>query len=338
MKTTAHPVVVTAVAVLALLGCERESSTQGRRSTSPAPDSAGVAAASTPVRSGYVEVNGARHYYQVRGDLKSGKTPLLVLHGALMSADAMALLAERFAGSRPVIALDARGHGRTPDIAGPITYELLADDAAGVLAALGVRTADVLGYSMGGTTAIVLAIRHPERVNKLIPISGPYSYQGLYPEVRKAFEQWSPTMLAGSGLEAEYKRLSPTPDGLPALITKLKVLVNSPYGWPEARIRELDNRTMVVVGDADGIQLEHAIKLFVLRGGGDRQTAANGFLAEAPRARLAVLPGTSHVGMMARPQLIVDVVTPFLDDETPPMPGNFLQPGPGEVPAAGPKK
>jgi pimeloyl-ACP methyl ester carboxylesterase len=191
---------------------------------------------------------------------------------------------------------------------------------------------------MGGTTAIVMAIRHPEKVNKLIPMSAPYSHQGWYPEVLKAFEQWSPTMLAGSGLEAEYKRLSPTPDALPALVAKLKVLENAPYAWPEARVRELDDRTMVIIGDADGVQLDHAVKLFLLRGGGDREAAVKGFMAEAPRARLAVLPGTSHIGMLARPQLIVDVVTPFLDDEKPPLPDNFLQPGPGKPPAEVPKK
>lgn len=126
-----------------------------------------------------------------------------------MSADAMAPLAERFARNRPVIALDARGHGRTPDIVGPVTFEWLADEAAGVLAALDVRAADVLGYSMGGTAAIALAIRHPERVNKLIPVSAPYSSEGWYPEVRKGFETWSPTMLAGSGGER-----APCPDEL----------------------------------------------------------------------------------------------------------------------------
>jgi pimeloyl-ACP methyl ester carboxylesterase len=286
------------------------------------------------MKSGFAEANGGRQYYEVRGDLKSGKTPLVVLHGSFMSADAMAPLTERFARSRPVIALDARGHGRTPDIAGPVTYELLADDVAGVLAAIGVNKADVLGYSMGGTTAIALAIRHPDRVGKLISISGPYGPEGWYPEVRKGFEQWTPTMLAGSGLEAEYKRLSPTPDGLPALMAKMKAMENAPWGFSEAQVRALKARTLLIVGDADGIQLEYAVKLFKLRGGGDPAATAKGFLAEAPPARLAVLPATSHVGMMARPQLVVDVVTPFLDDETPPLPANFLQPGPGGPPPA----
>jgi hypothetical protein len=60
---------------------------------------------------------------------------------------------------------------------------------------------------------------------------------------------------------------------------------------------------MVIVGDADGVQLDYAANFFKLRGGGDPAASAKGFLAEAPRARLAVLPATSHVGMMARPQL-----------------------------------
>ena len=324
---------ITAVTSLMLVGCDRESARKDQPSSPAARGAAAIAATPSAARTGYVDVNGAHQYYEVRGDLRSGKMPLVVLHGSLMSADAMAPLVERFARSRPVIALDARGHARTRDIPGPITYELLADDVAGILAALGVAKADILGYSMGGTTAIVLAVRHPERVNKLVSISGPYSPEGWYPEVREGFGQWSPTMLAGTGLEAEYKRLSPTPDGLLTLIPKLKAMETAPWGIPEARVRALSARTMVVVGDADGLQLDYAMKLFALRGGGDREAAVNGFLADAPRARLAVLPATSHVGMMARPQLIVDVVTPFLDDEKPPMPANFLKPGPGEAPA-----
>lgn len=337
MRRTVQPVLVVAAASVALLGCKQQPAGH-RQQSAPAAQGSAVVASPIPATTGYADVKGTRHYYEVTGDLKSGKMPLFVLHGSMMSADAMAPLVERFAKTRPVIALDARGHGRTPDIAGPITYELLADDAAGVLVALNVKIADVLGYSMGGTTAIVMAIRHPERVNKLIPVSAPYNRQGWYPEVQKAFEQWSPDMLAGSGLEAEYKRLSATPDRLPALIAKLMVLEKSPYAWPETRIGELDDRTMVVIGDADGVQLDHAMKLFVLRGGGDREAAVKGFLPDAPRARLAVLPGTSHIGMLARSQLIVDVVTPFLDDEKPPLPDNFLQPGPGKTPAEAPKK
>ena len=338
MKNLLRQLLLVAASAVGLLGCNQELVRQGRPSTSDAQASSAVAAPRIPATTGYADVKGTRHYYQVLGDLKSGKTPLLMLHGSFMTADAMLPWAERFARTRPVIVLDARGHGRTPDIAGPMTYELLADDAAGVLAALGVTKADVLGYSMGGLTAIAMAIRHPERVNKIIPVSAPYNREGWYPENQKGFEQWTPQMLAGSGLEAEYKRLSPTPEALPALVTKHKAQEVAPYGWQDDAIRKLQAPTMVVIGDADGVQLSHAVRFFALRGGGDREAAARGFLVEAPRARLAVLPGTSHIGMSARPQLIVDVVTPFLDDETPPLPDNFLQPGPARIPPDAPKK
>ena len=152
------------------------NSVQG--SAAAANETAGQATARS-ARTGYADVDGGRIDYQVHGDLNSGKTPLLVLHGSFMSGDAMRPLVEPFAASRPVIAIDARGHGRTGDFPGSITYELLADDAAAVLAALNVRSADVLGYSMGGTTAIFMAIRHPDRVGKQIILAGTYAARRL---------------------------------------------------------------------------------------------------------------------------------------------------------------
>jgi hypothetical protein len=84
-------------------------------------------------------------------------------------------------------------------------------------------------------------------------------------------------MLAGTGMEAEYKRLSPTPNGLAGLIAKLRAMESVDYAWPEDRIRAMRAPTMVIVGDADGMQIEHAVKLFSLGGGDDRQAAVNGF-------------------------------------------------------------
>lgn len=281
-------------------------------------------ATSPSARSGYAEVDGLRIYYQVHGDLGTGKTPLLVLHGSFMSGDAMKPFIDRFAPSRPVIAIDQRGHGRTGDFEGPLTYEKFADDAAGVLAALNVPTADVLGYSMGCTAAIIMAVRHPERVGKLVAVSGTYRRDGWYPEVLKAFEKFSPEMFAGTPLEAEYKRLSPTPDAFPRLVEKVIAQEALPLAVPEDQIRAIKGRTMIVLGDADGVMPEHALKMFLLRGGGNVEAATKGFMTEAPRARLAILPGTSHIGIMAQTELIASMVVPFLDDKPEPMPPGFF--------------
>ena len=314
---------------LTLGGCDARPDPSGqpppRPVTQPTPPAMQRQARATPPKPGLATVDGARIHYQTYGDLASGKTPLLVLHGSYMSGDAMRPLIEQFAATRPVIAVDQRGHGRTGDLPGPITYERLADDAAGVLRALHVRTADVLGYSMGGTAALVLALRHPERVGKQVIVSGTSRRDGWYPEVGRALAQVTPEVMAGTPLEAEYKRLSPTPDAFPTLVRKLRDLDTMDYDRPDEAVRAIGGKTMIVVGDADGVTLEHAVALFKLRGGGDRNAALQGFLPEAPRARLAVLAGTAHTGIMAQATLLAELVTPFLEDATPVTPPGFFK-------------
>jgi pimeloyl-ACP methyl ester carboxylesterase len=280
-----------------------------------------------PTRTGHANVDGARFYYQIYGDLTSQPTPLLMLHGSYMSSDSMAPLIRPFTASRPVIALDARGHGRTGDLAGEITYDQMTDDAAGVLDALDVRRADVLGYSMGAITAIKLAVRHPEKAGKQIIVSGTYSRDGWYPEVSDALAQTTADAFAGSPLRAEYERMSPTPNAFPALVSKLRALAASNYDSSEDAVRRIDGKTMIIVGDADAVEFEHAIRLFTLRGGGDKKVAVQGFMTEAPRARLAILPGTSHVGIMASGDVIAQLAIPFLDDSKPMTPPGFFPEG-----------
>ena len=308
----------TSIAALMLAGCDAQVANESK---SP---SGAQTERSTSARTGYADANGARIYYEVHGDLNAGKTPLLMLHGSYMSAESMAPLVERFAVSRPVIVISQRGHGRSGDAPGGITYEMLADDAAGVLKVLDVASADVLGYSLGGSAAILMALRHPERVGKQIIVAGTYRRDGWYPVILQGMEKISPEFFAGGPMEREYKRLSPTPDAFPTLVEELKALDATPQNWPEDDIRAIKGKTMIIIGDADGVRLEHAVELFKLRGGGDEKAAAQGFMTEAPRARLAILPGTSHIGLMAEAELIVELATPFLDDAKPVMPPGFF--------------
>jgi pimeloyl-ACP methyl ester carboxylesterase len=307
---------------LAIAACDSGSGNKAHGSAMATNDSSGQM---KPARTGYANVAGGRIYYQVFGDLNSGETPLLVLHGSFMSGDSMRPFIEPFAASRPVIALDARGHGRTGDLPGAITYEQMADDAAAVLAALDVPSADVLGYSMGGTTALFMAVRHPDRVGKQIIVAGTSRRDGWYPEVLQGMAKATPAAFAGTPIEAEYRRLSPTPDKFATFVEEVLGLEAVDYAESDASIRAIDDKTMIVVGDADGVPLEHALHLFKLRGGGDAAAAARGFLPGPPRARLAVLPATSHIGLMAEAGRIADLAVPFLDDRGPPKATGFFK-------------
>jgi pimeloyl-ACP methyl ester carboxylesterase len=282
----------------------------------------GIAAAT---RTGSAPVEGVRIAYQIDGDLASGKTPLLVLHGSLMSAEAMAPMIEPFVASRPVVAIDARGHGRTGDVPGPITYERMADDAAAVLRTLGVKRADVLGYSMGATTAIILAVRHPDLIDKQVIVSGVSERGGWVPQAQASFEKWNAKMFAGTPIESAYKHSSATPDAFPAVIDKLRALETANYDVSPQDLRAIAGKTMIVAGDYDGLQLGHALQLFKARGGSNEEVATKGFLSKSPQARLAVLPATSHIGMSNEGKLLAQLVIPFLDDRVPSPPRGFFE-------------
>ena len=285
------------------------------------PAAAPAAQAASP-RADTATVEGGEVRYFVHGDLASGQTPVLVLHGAFMSSDAMEPLTDLMA-DRPLIVVDQRGHGRTGDLPGPITYEALADDAAAVLADAGVQQADVVGYSMGAGAALQLALRHPERVKHLVIASVAFNEAGNLPGFIQQMDQVTPEIFAGSMMEKEFKRLSPDPDAFASVVNKIKVMDRG-QDWPAEQIRALTSPTFIIIGDHDIVRPEHAVELYRLRGGGDTARASQPFLTEAPPARLAILPGASHIDVFGDPALLAAMILPFLDDQTRPMPPGFF--------------
>jgi pimeloyl-ACP methyl ester carboxylesterase len=257
----------------------------------------------------HAPVNELSMYYEEHGE----GPPLLLLHGAYMTADMMAPLARGLGRVRRVIVPEAQGHARTADVDRPLTYEQMGDDGAELLRHLGHERADVVGYSMGGGAALQLAIRHPELVRRLVVISAGYRYDAMPPEAIAMFPSITPEMFAGSPMETEYQRLAPNPDDFPRLVEKLKTLDTTDFAWPEDDMRAISAPTLIVLGDSDGVRLEHAVELFRLRGGG-----VMGDLAGMPESQLAVLPGTAHFmppgsGVLDRAEWLLAMIPPFLD-------------------------
>jgi pimeloyl-ACP methyl ester carboxylesterase len=153
--------------------------------------------------------------------------------------------------------------------------------------------------------ALQLGLQHPRRVRKLVIASASYTSDGLYPEVIGGIENITPELFDGTSWREAYDRTASDPSAFPTLVEKLKQLDMTPFDWP---IDELAAPALILIGDSDGTRLEHAVEMFRRLGGG-----VFGDLApELPASQLAILPGTTHVGMLERAGWISSMVTTFL--------------------------
>jgi pimeloyl-ACP methyl ester carboxylesterase len=255
-----------------------------------------------------VAVNGMQIYYEVSGT----GDPLIVLHGSYMNIPSMGAIIPKLAETHKVYAIEFQGHGRTTDIDRPITYPNLADDVAAFMDAVGLRKADVFGYSMGAAAGLQLAIRHPEKVNKLIAASAAYDAEGWQPEFKAFIPQMTVEMFVGMPFAEEYRKLAANPDGFPALVEKLIALEKEPMAW-EADVKTMKTPVLIITGDADAATLEHSVALFRLLGGGVMGDMGK----PLPASRLAVLPATSHTAVITQTDLLLAFIEPFLKGETP---------------------
>jgi pimeloyl-ACP methyl ester carboxylesterase len=301
MKTTTNartPVVVLAVvaAMLVVAPIALGQRTIGRRGTGGR----------------YAFVNGLKMYYEVRGPQRG--TPIVFLHSAFSNIESdFGNLLPTIAKTRQVIAIEQQGHGRTADIDRPLTYEQMADDVAELLRQLRVTNADFVGYSMGGSVAMYVAVRHPELVRKLVYAGGAsYDPDGFYPELLEGEKKMTPDAFAGTPWLKTYLRIAPNKGDWPKLVEKIKVLDLNWRGLSDDQVRSIKVPTMLIVGDADVVRPEHVVKMFRLLGGG-----VPGDLVGLPRSRLAVLPGTTHVTLITRTNWLLSMIPEFLDAPVP---------------------
>lgn len=265
-----------------------------------------------PADTGYADVNGLKMYYEVYGEGK----PIVLVHGSFMNIPLnWSQIIPLLANDRKVIVAEMQGHGRTRDISREITYEGMADDVSGLLKHLKIDSADILGYSMGGAIAFQVAVRHPEQVRRLIILSGVYAHDGWWPDVEASFSTFTADMFKGTPIQTQYDSLGNDPAHFPVFVKKVIGVDLKPFDWSK-EVKNIKAPIFMAIGDADGVRYEHALELFRAKGGGKM-----GDLGGAPESRLAIIPGTTHVGMvMTRADLLVPMVKDFLDSDlkTPP--------------------
>jgi pimeloyl-ACP methyl ester carboxylesterase len=247
-------------------------------------------------------------YYEIHG---SGE-PVVLLHGAFMaiSGDWNEWISE-LSKTRKVIAVEMQGHGRTADVKRDLSYKNLADDVADLLDHLKIASADIVGYSLGGGVAMQCAIRHPEKVRKVVSISAVIRRDGWVKEGVDALQNLTAEVFKGSPIEAEYKRLSPTPDKFPDFVKHVVAIVSKPYDFGSDKLKATKAPMFFIHGDADGARLDHIAEMYRLKGGD-----LHGDIAPRSASRLAILPDTTHVTLMNRRQTIIPMVNDFLDAES----------------------
>lgn len=249
---------------------------------------------------GYVPIDGVDMYWESRG---SGGTPLVVVHGGYGLASMFGELLDRLAVQRQVVAVELQGHGNTRDIDRPFTYEAFGDDIAGLIGALDLGRADLLGYSLGGGASLRCAIQHPDRLRRLALVATPFRRDGWFPEIRVAFDQMGSAgfeQLRHSPMYAAYREVAPDPDAFPALMDKIGALQRIPYDWTED-VEAIATPTLLVYGDADSISSSHAAEFFALLGGGLHDAGWEGSLPT--ESRLAILPGLTHYNVFTAPEM-----------------------------------
>ena len=211
-----------------------------------------------------------------------------------------------------MIAVEEQGQGHTADIDRPLSFENTADDVAELLRQLGIEKADVLGFSNGGSSAMQMAIRHPQLVRKLIVCSAFYKKEGLPKAMWDFFKSPVPLdpMNMPPALREAYLKEAPDPSHLAVVDGKLIKRLNSFKDWPDSDLKAITAPALIVIGDKDIVMPEHALAMSRL----------------IPHAELAILPGGhgEYLGEVVAakkgshiPGLFAEMVLEFLEAPLP---------------------
>lgn len=248
---------------------------------------------STPTTKGHVGVNGVELYYEIHGEGE----PLVMLHGGVNPSDFFGAPLAAMAEERQVIAIHMRGHGLSTDADVPWSSELMADDVEAFLDEMDLEKVDIMGWSLGGGVALQIAIRHPDRVGKLIVISMNVRDDGNFPEVRAAFDE-----MPGTAPQiAQYLEQSPLATMYPdvdweVMMRKTGEMNQGRYDWSED-VAGITAPTLLIFSDADMMYLEHIVEIYRLFGGGTRDAGVDGSLRPTAN-QLAIIPNTTHYNLM----------------------------------------
>ncbi len=243
-------------------------------------------------KNGIVSVNDIKIYYAIFS--KKLKDPVILLHGGLVSSDEWGFEVPRLSKTHEVVIVDSRGHGRSTMSDQPLSYDLMASDVLQLMNILHIKKASIIGWSDGGIIGLLLAIHHPERINKLFTFGTNYNLQGYKSEP-------SDTSISARFMERaqeNYRRISPTPDSFFVFLKALGTMYSTQPDIKAEKIRTIKAPTVIAGGEYEQfIKREHFEELANL----------------IPSAKLVIIPGMSHGGPLQDPVAFHRAVANLLD-------------------------
>lgn len=245
-----------------------------------------------PLMEGRVTHDGARIWFAVFG---TGK-PVILLHGAGGSGDNFGFqVPALLASGRQVIVIDSRGQGRSTHDAKPLGYELMETDVIAVMDALNLRKASIVGWSDGAILGLIVAMKHPDRADRIFAYSPNMDVKGLRPDAlsQPIIGQAFPWM------QREYERLSATPKDFPTMLAAIGTMTQTQPNYTAADLARIRGPAIAIVdGDHEELILPEHTQ----------------YLARTiPHARLIILPGVSHFAMLQRPDDFNRAMIAWLD-------------------------
>jgi pimeloyl-ACP methyl ester carboxylesterase len=232
----------------------------------------------------------AGKFYNIRGfnmycEVYGQGQPLLIIHGNGGSINNFIKQLPYFSQKYKVIIADSRAQGRSIDKGDSLTYEMMADDYAELLTQLSVNSAYVIGWSDGGINALLLALRHPEKVKKMA-ITG----ANLRPDSSAVFQEvWDMVRPAYNMLKKAKKQN----EQMKAQFKLLRLLCDQPH-IATTDLHGIKAPTLVIGGDHDVIKEEHTLEIY----------------KNIPKAYLWILPNSGH----STPIVYADMFNQVVDD------------------------
>jgi pimeloyl-ACP methyl ester carboxylesterase len=238
----------------------------------------------------YVTLNGAEIAYAVTG----GGDPVVLVHGGDANSEHWAFQVQALADTHQVILLDSRGHGRSPYNGQPLTYRQLADDVLALLDHLGVARADLVGWSDGGIIGIDIALRHPERLRKVVAFGANADLGGYRTD---SGDETAIIYAFSAHNDPDYARLSPAPERYAEMVVALRKMWETEPAYTADELRRITTPFLIMAGANEEIIAEPHTRYLA---------------ATIPGAELVLLPNCGHFGHMQEPEAFNAAMLDFL--------------------------